>query len=166
MNGSELARRLEVSRAAVSKAKRDGRITPNADGLFDLAEATEAFLGSRSRDPSPRAGADESPPADRDKKKSPSKTAPKRADWSTLKEREQYYKLRLERRELQGSLVRRAVVEHEFAELGVLIRDRFRALGKRLRDRLAAETNARKIGELIEAEVDAILRELAASRRG
>lgn len=156
VNGSELARRLEVSRNAVSKAKRDGRITPNADGLFDLAEATEAFLGSRSRDPAPRARADASPP----------KTAPKRADWSTLREREQYYKLRLERRELQGALVRRAVVEHEFAELGVLIRDRFRALGKRLRDRLAAETNARKIGELIEAEVDAILRELAASRRG
>jgi len=82
-----------------------------------------------------------------------------------LKEREQFLKLRLERRELQRSLVRRSVVEHEFSELGVLIRDRFRALGKRLRDRLAAEVNAKRVGEIIEAEVDAILSELAASRR-
>jgi hypothetical protein len=180
VNGSELARRLGVSRSAVAKAKREGRISPDAAGLYDLVATTEAFLGSRSRSPSPapRGGGNRSPRARDDASSSagpdasPAPRAPrvqaddkKRADWAMLKEREQFLKLRLERRELQRSLVRRSVVEHEFSELGVLIRDRFRALGKRLRDRLAAEVNAKRVGEIIEAEVDAILSELAASRR-
>ncbi len=154
VNGSELARRLGVSRNAIAKAKREGRITPTDDGLYDVGPATEAFLGSRSRPP--RSETEEAPRQTSDKK---------RADWSALREREQYLKLRLERRELQGALVRRQVVEAEFAELATLIRDRFRSLGKRLRDRLAAEVDARKVGETIDAAVDAILHELATSRR-
>lgn len=36
---AELARRLKVSRGAVSKAVKGGRITPDDDGLFDPLEA-------------------------------------------------------------------------------------------------------------------------------
>ncbi len=45
INGSELARRANCSRQAVSTAKREGRITPEADGRFDPeAPDVKAFL--------------------------------------------------------------------------------------------------------------------------
>lgn len=39
INQAELARRLKVSRASVSKAVKAGRIKPDDDGLFDPVEA-------------------------------------------------------------------------------------------------------------------------------
>lgn len=39
INAAELSRRLEVTRGAVSKAVKSGRITPGEDGLFDPEEA-------------------------------------------------------------------------------------------------------------------------------
>lgn len=38
---AELARVLNVSRAAISKAVKSGRITPGEDGLFDVEQAVE-----------------------------------------------------------------------------------------------------------------------------
>ena len=165
VSGSELGRQLGVSKQAISAAVKVGRIAPNEAGLFDLAKAS-VQLRESSADPGGRRGPNKlnTPDAPAPNKRAPSEPKSK-LDWSVAKEREQFLKLRLERRELQGSLVRRRVVEHEFAEIGVLVRDRFRSLGKRLRDQLAAEVDARKCGEIIEAEVDEILRELSASRR-
>lgn len=56
---AELARRLNVTRGAVSKAVKSGRITPGEDGLFNLAEA-EAQWAANSR---PNMRASESPAA-------------------------------------------------------------------------------------------------------
>ena len=40
---AELARRLDVSRAAVNKAVKSGRITASKDGLFDSVKAVEEW---------------------------------------------------------------------------------------------------------------------------
>lgn len=165
VSGAELGRQVGVSKQAISAAVKVGRIAPNEDGLFDLAEASRQLRES-SADPGGRRGPNRLNTPDTESPAKRTSSEPKtKLDWSVAKEREQYLKLRLERRALQGSLVKREVVEHEFAEIGVLVRDRFRSLGKRLRDQLAAEVDARRCGELIEAEVDEILRELSASRR-
>ena len=43
---ADLARRLNVSRASVSKAVKSGRITPDDDGLFDPVQAEMQWLSN------------------------------------------------------------------------------------------------------------------------
>lgn len=54
---AELARRLKVSRGAVCKATKTGRITPDEDGLFDPVETELAWIANTrqtaKREPSP-----------------------------------------------------------------------------------------------------------------
>ena len=158
VTGAELARRLGVAQPQITKAVAKGRIVRGDDGLFDAEESIEAFASSSTRPPESASAAAQAV------RRSPTEAKTKH-DWSVAKEREQYLKLRLERRELQGSLVKREVVEHEFAELATMVRDRFRGIGKRLRDQLAAEVDPRRCGELVEAEVDATLKELSTARK-
>lgn len=54
---AELARRLKVSRGAVCKAVKSGRIAPDEDGLFDPVETELAWIANTrqtaKREPSP-----------------------------------------------------------------------------------------------------------------
>lgn len=46
INAAELSRRLEVTRGAVSKAVKSGRITPGEDGFFDAEEAARQWTAN------------------------------------------------------------------------------------------------------------------------
>lgn len=46
INAAELARKLEVTRGAVSKAVKSGRIAPGEDGLFDAEEAARQWTAN------------------------------------------------------------------------------------------------------------------------
>lgn len=154
ITAAELARRLGVKPHAIAAAKRVGRVTPNSMGLYHAVEAMEAFRSSSTHPPGPGRG--HKTPTSSSGVKSGSK-----ADWSAKRERESYLKLRLDRLALQGVLVRRDAMEHELASLALLVRDRLRGIGARLRDQLAAESNPRVCGELVDRSIDEILEELS-----
>lgn len=152
ITAAELARRLGVKPHAIAAAKRVGRVTPNDEGLYNAAEAMEAFRSSSTHPPGPGRG-----------HKTPSSGVKvgSKADWSAKKERESFLKLRLDRLAAQKVLVRRDSMEHELASLALLVRDRLRGIGARLRDQLAAESNPRVCGELVDKAIDEILEELS-----
>lgn len=157
ITAAELARRLGVKPHAIAAAKRVGRVTPNDEGLYHAAEAMDAFRSSSTHPPGPGRGHKaQGSAASGSGVKSGSK-----ADWAAKKERESFLKLRLDRLALQSVLVRRDAMEHELASLALLVRDRLRGVGARLRDQLAAESNPRVCGELVDKAIDEILEELS-----
>lgn len=149
---SDLARELDVTWAAAKKAVRAGRVSaPDAEGLVDLDVAAAEFKANRQRPPNNGLGAAQG-------RAGPELGEP---DWKALLDKEKAIKAQLERRELQGSLVRRDAVDREHAELATLMRDKLRAIGKRIRDELAAESNARLCGEMVDEAIDEVLADLA-----
>lgn len=160
ITAAELARRLGVKPHAIAAAKRVGRVTPNDEGLYHAAEAMEAFRSSSTHPPGPGRG-HKAPPGDKAAGAGSGVKSGSKADWAAKKERESFLKLRLDRLALQGVLVRRDAMEHELASLALLVRDRLRGIGARLRDQLAAESNPRVCGELVDKAIDEILEELS-----
>lgn len=135
LTNDEAAAALAVTSAFIAKRVRYGTLRTLPDGSIDPEQVAEEAARKQAR-----------------------KTGDKdRVDWDTALKRENAKKAKLSRLELQGQLVRRETYERELAELGTLVRDRLRNMGKRLRDRLAAESSARVCGEIVDREVDQAL---------
>ena len=167
-NGADLAKMLRVRPGAITAAEKTGRIKRGKDGLFDLEESAKQFVDGRRKKPGPGRKRRDI----KDESSAPLKPSGEDdvvADddpqtlvhWQTRVAREQFLKRRLERRQLEGSLIRRDAVAREAAEFSVLVRDRLRNIPMRLRDRLAAETSPRVCGDLVAAEIDKALNVLA-----
>lgn len=139
MTPVEAAAALACSEAHISRRVRYGTLRTLADGSIDPDQVAEEAARKQAR-----------------------KTGDKdRVDWDTALKRENAKKAKLQRLEIQGQLVRRDAAEREAAEASTLVRDRLRNIGKRLRDRLAAESSARVCGELVDREIDQALEVLA-----
>lgn len=138
---AEFARRIGMARQGVIEACNTGRLTKDADGLLDFEQAKIDWDANR-RGPGRKA-------------------ALGITDWANELKREQARKAKLERRELQGSLVRRDVVERANAELAVIVRDGLRQIGARLGAQLAAEVDPRKCREIVNSAIDKALVALA-----
>lgn len=168
-NATELARRLGVTQPAVAAAARTGRIKRDPDGLFDLEQAARDFERGRSHTAGPGRGKlgpmSAEPPA----------RAPVSADdhcptcgvvrdlqyWKTLSEREKYRKAKLERLELEGALVRRSVAEAKVADIQAMTRGLLEGVAAAVRDDLAAEGDARRCGDIVDAEIRLVLGQVA-----
>ncbi|MCC7540901.1 MAG: hypothetical protein IT379_32080 [Deltaproteobacteria bacterium] len=152
VTGAELARRAGLTPAAISTARRRGRITRGKDKKYDAESSLVRLDESRTREPGPGRGGK--------KAKEPSDTLTL-THWKTVETREMARKRKLERLEIQGALVRRSVVEQTWASEAALIRDQLMQIGSRLAGRLAAETDPRVCGRLVDEEVLTALRGLA-----
>lgn len=145
--GAGMARRLSITKQSWSQAIAAGRIDPpGEDGKHDVLESVTQWERNRKRESNDGSG---SGPKVR--------TAPKARDWSSLLERERYLKARIERHELEGLLVRRDAAEIAQAELASMIRSLLGGVGADLRDELAAETDARKCGDLVDDAIRDVL---------
>lgn len=165
ITGGELARLLEVSQQAVSANSRPGkRLHPHrreSDGLYDRDASLEAWDRTREQLPPVR--------AERAEKPATADACPhcgaKRdlLHWKTLATREEYRAKRLARRELQASLVERDRAEQLPAELAATTRSLLEKVGAAVRDDLAAESDPRRCGDIVNAEIRLVLEQAAQS---
>lgn len=116
---AELARRLKVSRASVSKAVKGGRITPDEDGLFDPVEAELQWVSNTRQ----TAGGKRT------------KSAGGYAEARGRKEAALARMAELRLAQAEGNLIEREAVDFALADLGAALR----GLLENLADRLAPE---------------------------
>ncbi|MDA8129666.1 MAG: hypothetical protein M0Z73_13350 [Betaproteobacteria bacterium] len=147
---AELARRLKVTRGAVSKAVKSGRITPDEDGLFDPAEAELQWIAN-SR---PNVKATQSPAA--------KSRASGYADARARKENALASMAELRLAQAAGTLMEKSDVDFILADTGATLR----ALMENLPDRLAPLIVGLRDMEAIHAAIseaaDHVLSELSA----
>lgn len=151
VTGSELARHLGVSPQAVAKARNKGRLS-TINGRYDLAVAMIQWDKNRERRRN-----DQSPPPGEsdDSRGSPSGAAGAGADYWDAKTRREVAEAsiaELKEAELRGDLVRRAVVEREFASRLVALRESLEVLADRLSAQVAAEADAGRCRQLLRDE--------------
>lgn len=146
---SELARHLGVSPTAVAKARDAGRITPIGD-RYDLQVALIQWDRNRQRR---RNDQPKAPPAagaeDRRAEQVPSGAGAEYWDAKTRREVAEASIAELKEAELRGDLVRRAVVEREFASRLVALRESLEVLADRLSAQVAAEADAGRCRQLL-----------------
>lgn len=149
---SELARHLGVSPTAVAKARDAGRITPIGD-RYDLQVALIQWDRNRQRR---RNDQPKAPPAagaeDRRAEQVPSGAGAEYWDAKTRRETAEASIAELKEAELRGDLVRRAVVEREFAARLVALRESLEVLADRLSAQVAAEPDALRCRQLLRDE--------------
>ena len=147
-----LARELKVSPPAVAQAKKSGRLTviPTAEGdRFDLAVARIQWEANRKRQ--------RSTPPEPDAPSAASSSGEGTdggAYWEakTRRETAEASIAELKEAELRGDLVRRAVVEREFASRLVALRESLEVLADRLSAQVAAEADAGRCRQLLRDE--------------
>ena len=174
MSQKEYADSRGFSEPYVSKLKKAGKIAFTPDGKVNV-EATDMILNA-TRDPSRggdrRPGAVPPPASQPDGDGSaPSSPAGRRAGadgdgtYNAAATRERVAKARiaeLELAELAGQLVRRDQVDRVVFDVSRQAMDALLTLSDRLAPAVAAETDAFRCAELINAEVREILKALAA----
>lgn len=147
---AELARRLNVTPGAISRAIREGRVEAGPDGLVDAAGATAQWLANRRR--RPRTRPDSAPP---------DQAAPAAPGdyWQAKTQREQAEAAMasLRARELSGELVRRVEIERELAAKIIALREHLQSMADRLAALVAAEPDILVCRKLIRGEVDQAL---------
>lgn len=151
VTGSELARHLNVSPQAVTKARKAGRLS-TIDGRYDLAVAMIQWDANRQRR---RNDQPVQPPAaggGRGEASSPGGAGAEYWDAKTRRETAEASIAELKEAELRGDLVRRAVVEREFASRLVALRESLEVLADRLSAQVAAEADAGRCRQLLRDE--------------
>ncbi|MCA9643515.1 MAG: winged helix-turn-helix domain-containing protein [Myxococcales bacterium] len=165
ISGAELARRLGVSPGAVTYAIKAGRIKRGPDGKFDAATALRDYQRSQAKAPGPGRGhmvAPSSASDDRAEDNCPSCGRIRDLQyWRTLSEREKYRTTRLGRLELEGTLIKRSVADETIAELGAITRGLLEGVAASIRDDLAAETDVRRCGDIVDGEIRLVLEQAA-----
>lgn len=164
------ARHRGVSHTAVQKALRAGRIQAEADGSIDPVRADRAWAGNTAAAPAAPA-----PPQReevrseevRDVRREPA-AGPSFAQSRAIREAYAARLAKLEYEERTGALVRTEQVKLAWFDLLRVARDRLLNIPDRLADTLAAETEPRRVRELLAAEIRLVLTDLAdqAERQG
>ena len=151
---SELARALGVSRQAVAKARKIGRITPLSDGRYDLAVARIQWEENRQRRPARPAMPDQL---------APDAAAPAAADgsdyWShkTRREAAEARLAELKLAESSGLLVARADVERASFTAARVMRDQLTAASPRLAAAVVGLADVAAIERVIATEHRVVL---------
>lgn len=122
---AELGRHLGVSRAAVNKAIKSGRITPDADGLFDLDQAAEDWKNNTRSAAAAAKRSAGGPKRERGGQ-------PKYASARARKEHHLANMAAIKEQELLGRLLTREDVEFAMHTIGVTLRVGLEGMGVRL----------------------------------
>jgi hypothetical protein len=152
ISAEALAKQLGVTGQAVRKAHAAGRLT-SFDGKFDPAVARIQWEANRKR----RRADAPTRPAEGAGEQTASASSP-RGDGSeywaskTRRETAEASIAELKEAEMRGDLVRRAVVEREFASRLVALRESLEVLADRLSAQVAAEADAGRCRQLLRDE--------------
>ncbi len=148
INAAELSRRLNVTRGAVSKAVKSGRITPGEDGLFDAEQAAREWQANTR--PNMKASA------------SPAATA-KGTSYTEARARKETAHAAMSELRLmkaKGALIPRDAAEYAMDNLATTIRVRLETVPDRWHAILAPITDLAEIREslmtMIEEELRAV----------
>ena len=176
---AEYARRRGVSRAAITKAIKSGRITP-IDGRIDPDVADIQWARNTSTARAPLAGPAPAPAAasiaprvavraarpaefdDGDRDEEPASLLESRA----RREAALAELAELELAEKRGELVSAAAIEKSLSTKIMSVRESLDTLADRITPLLAAETNPDKVYALLRSEIRQVLSQLSSESRG
>ncbi len=144
---AELARRLKVSRASVSKAVKAGRIVADDDGLFDPVEAELQWV-SNTR------------PSARGKRKAGSGSY---AEARARKESALARMAELRLSQAEGELIERASVDFALDDIGAILRGLMEAFPDRVAPLVFQRHSIDEVHAILTEAGDDVLRELSAS---
>lgn len=183
LSQSGLARRLGVKRQAVHDLVKRGVIAVDDNGLIDVLAATTAISRTLRADSKtvatimaaqpPAVPADPiappSAPTDQQPESEPASIDPNDATSyhvaRTLREAAEARMAQLRLRVMAGELVDADRVRRAATTLAATARSAFERIPDKLAERLAAETSAAACHELMTAEIDLVLADLAAGAR-
>lgn len=174
---AELARRLGVSRQAVSDLVRRGILTPDANGRIDEAAARAAILASvhptsktvqaaQASAPAPIAPVAAAPapaPAVVPAAPQPEAAATNYHVAKTMREAAEAHIARLKLAEMRGELIRTDAVRAVMSNIFATTREAVLQMPARLAPLLAAESDPAAVQNLLHAELHAALESLANS---
>ena len=174
MRPAELARRLGVSRQAVSDLVRRGILTPDANGRIDEAAARAAILSSVHPTSKTVQAAQSSAPAPIDPVAAAPAPAPAAAPppeaaatnyhvAKTMREAAEAHIARLKLAEMRGELIRTDAVRAVMSNIFATTREAVLQMPARLAPLLAAESDPAAVQNLLHAELHAALESLANS---
>lgn len=154
MTQAELARHLNVSPAAVSKAVKTSRITPGEDGRFDPLEAEQQWLENTR--PSIKPGINRPDKAAQGGRAGQSQYAQARA----RKETALAAIAELRRKQVEGRLCEVGDVETGSTELGTILRTSLEGLPHKIAGELAFK-GPEEIALALSEAIDGVLTEMA-----
>ncbi len=173
---AELARRLGVSRQAVSDLVRRGILTPDANGRIDEAAARAAILSSvhptsktvqaaQASTPAPIApvAAAPAPAVAPAAAPQPEAAATNYHVAKTMREAAEAHIARLKLAEMRGELIRTDAVRAVMSNIFATTREAVLQMPARLAPLLAAESDPAAVQNLLHAELHAALESLANS---
>lgn len=171
---AELARRLGVSRQAVSDLVRRGILTPDANGRIDEAAARAAILSSvhptsktvqaaQASAPAPIAPVAAAPAPAPAAAPQPEAAATNYHVAKTMREAAEAHIARLKLAEMRGELIRTDAVRAVMSNIFATTREAVLQMPARLAPLLAAESDPAAVQNLLHAELHAALESLANS---
>ena len=171
---AELARRLGVSRQAVSDLVRRGILTPDANGRIDEAAARAAILSSvhptsktvqaaQASAPAPIAPVAAAPAVAPAAAPQPEAAATNYHVAKTMREAAEAHIARLKLAEMRGELIRTDAVRAVMSNIFATTREAVLQMPARLAPLLAAESAPAAVQNLLHAELHAALESLANS---
>ncbi len=171
---AELARRLGVSRQAVSDLVRRGILTPDANGRIDEAAARAAILASvhptsktvqaaQASAPAPIAPVAAAPAPAPAAAPQPEAAATNYHVAKTMREAAEAHIARLKLAEMRGELIRTDAVRAVMSNIFATTREAVLQMPARLAPLLAAESDPAAVQNLLHAELHAALESLANS---
>lgn len=174
MRPAELARRLGVSRQAVSDLVRRGILTPDANGRIDEAAARAAILASvhptsktvqaaQASAPAPIAPVAAAPAPAPAAAPQPEAAATNYHVAKTMREAAEAHIARLKLAEMRGELIRTDAVRAVMSNIFATTREAVLQMPARLAPLLAAESDPAAVQNLLHAELHAALESLANS---
>lgn len=166
MSVAELAAAAGVTKPSIYRWISLGVVERGDDKLVPLQASLDAIAAARTGTAGPGRGKHgqlttggsakpEAPPGG--EARQPGDAPPKKkgslVHWKTVGVREDALKKRLERLARQGELVARADVERDWVTLLASLGAHLDGIGRVLQDALAAETDPRKCGDMVEAAI-------------
>jgi hypothetical protein len=142
MTRAQLARALGLTRSAITKAVRAGRITPDAEGKFDLAEATRQWRANTRLHLPREAGGYEY--------------------WRQIKTLYRAQIARLEYEHKAGLRLDKEGVTYALRDVGATLRAAFETAADRLAPELAPITDEAEIKAIVQREVARVIADLEA----
>lgn len=161
MNASQYSKHRGVSRTAVSKALRAGRITAGPDGLIDPVQADADWEANTA--PRANSGAMKPPAHATRRTEIPDGAI---ADFNSSRARREAANATLAEIELEarrGTLIDADTVRSQAFTAARAVRNALQAIPARLSAQLAGENDEKKVYRLLETAIDEACRSLAGS---
>jgi len=157
LGATALAKKLHVSREAVYRAERSGRITREKDGKFDLEKCKKQWMDRTQ----PKVGGIHERTGCEPSKSKPVNDGQRYLKAKACSEEERARMLRLEREEREGLLLRKDEIKKCLIVMIQATKQRIMGIPKRLAPVLVGVSDARTIENLLFQEIESTLSQLS-----